>query len=336
MRRSSLIIKYRDKDATEVISEDLESFTWTDVASGEADTFSVTLNDRTLKWLKGFFPSQKDYIKTWIKVTDWRREKDNRKKFCGRFQVDAFTASGFGSTFQIDAISIPIRKSFNVTQRNKTFKKTTVKRIMRDIAKRAKCKLVYQAKNYHIDEISQSGETDMSFGFSLCEQYNLGMKVYNKKIIVYDKTRYERRKISYTIDRSQLGDSGAYSFSRQITNLYDGVKLQYTNKDDKTVTYKYVVPGKKGKRLLFVSGSADSHADAERKAKSELLKNLRGANTLTLNLMGDPKYLAATTFQLTGMGRLNGKYFIDRVTHSKQGKYTTSITAHPVVTNVKS
>lgn len=334
-RTSSIILKYRDKDATEVISDDLEEFTWTDVASGEADTFSIVLNDMNLKWLKGFFPHGSDYIKTWIKVSDWQYQKDTRKKYCGKFQVDSFTASGFAQTFQIDAISIPIRTSFNVTQRNRTFKKTSVKSIMKKIASNAKCNLVYQAKNYNIDNISQSGQTDMAFGFSLCEQYGLCMKVYNGKIIVYDQTRYEKRKAIYTIDRSQLAESGSYSFNRQITNLYHGVKMQYTNKSGKTVTYKYKVPGKSDSRYLFISGSADSHADAEVKAKAQLLKNLRSAQSITLKLMGDPKYLAATTFQLTGFGKINGKYFIDQVTHQKSGKYTTTIVAHPVVTNVK-
>ena len=116
--------------------------------------------------------------------------------------------------------------------------------------------------------------------------------------------------------------------------MYDGVKIQYTNKNKKTITYKYMVPGKKGNRILYISGNAESHTDAERKAKAQLLENLRNANKLTLTLMGDPKYLAATTFKLTGFGKLNGKYFIDRVTHSKQGKYMTTIEAHPVITNI--
>ncbi len=334
MRSSSIILKYKDKDATEVITDEMESFTWTDVASGEADTFSVSLTDRNLKWLKGFFPSGKDYIKVWIKVSDWKKEKDNRKKYCGFFFVDGFTASGFANRFQIDAISIPIRQGFNVTGRNKTYKKTSVKTLMHEIAGRAGCGLVFDAKNHHIDEVSQSGETDMSFAFSLCSQYGLCMKVYNKKLIVYDQTKYEKRKVSYTIDRTDLGESDSYSFSRQITNMYDGVKIQYTNKNKKTITYKYMVPGKKGNRILYISGNAESHTDAERKAKAQLLENLRNANKLTLTLMGDPKYLAATTFKLTGFGKLNGKYFIDRVTHSKQGKYTTTIEAHPVITNI--
>lgn len=334
MRSSSIILKYKDKDATEIITDDMESFSWTDVASGEADTFSLQLNDQKLKWLKGYLPASSDYIKTWIKVTDWRWPKDRRKKFCGRFQVDGFTASGFPNIFSIEGISIPIHTNFNITQKNKTYKKTSVERILKDIAKRAKCRLVYDAKNYIVNEISQSAQTDMSFAFSLCDDYGLAMKIYNKKLVVYDQTRYEKRKASFTIDRSDLGESDAYSFTRRLANMYDGVKLQYSTKDDKKVVYRYTVPGKKGNRYLFISGSADSKADAERKAKAQLAKNLREANSITLGLMGDPKYLAGLTFKLTGFGKINGKYFIDKAVHSKQGKYTTQITAHPVVTQI--
>ena len=334
MRSSSIVLKYKQTKATNIVNKDLESFSWTDVANGEADRVSLRLNNRIKKWLKGYFPKEKDYFKIWLKVNHWRWNSDNRKKFCGKFQVDDFSASGFANTFNLEGISIPIHTGFNVTQRSKTYKKTSVKSILKDIAKRADVKLVYDAENHKIDEISQSGKTDMEFAFSVCEDYGLSMKVYNSKLVVYDQTKYEKRAISFTIDINDIGGSDAYSYKRNITSIYDGVKLQYQNKDGDDITYKYVLPGKKGKRILVISTSADNHADAERKAKAQLASNLRSAETLTLKLMGDPKYLACQTFELTGFGKINGKYFIDKVTHSIEGGYKTTIVAHPVVTQI--
>lgn len=335
MRKSKILVKYNRTNITDTVTDLLESFDWTDVAGGEADTISMVLNDRDLMWVKkGFIPADSDYVKVWIQVSGWTHDSDNRKSFCGKFHVDSFTHSGFPNIFTLDGICLPINKSFNVTQRNKTFKKTSVKRILQDIAKRAGMKLVYDASDHKVDEMSQSGQTDMAFAFSLCDDYGLSMKVYNNKLIVYSQTRYEKRKAKYTIKRSDLGGSGAYSIHRSITTMYDGVKMQYSNKDKKTVTYQYTVPGKKGRRLLIVSGSADSHADAEKKAKAQLLKNLRAVQTITLTLMGDPKYKACQNFTLEGFGRLNGKYFIDKVVHSKSGAYTSTITAHKVVTQI--
>lgn len=335
MRKSRVLLRYNRTDVTDTITDLLESFDWTDVASGEADTISLVLNDRNMMWVKkGFIPIAKDYIKVWIRVNNWMYDGDIRKTYCGKFQVDSFTATGFPNIFTIEGICLPINKSFNVTQRNKTFKKTSVKRLLQDIAKRAGMNLVYDAPDHKINEISQSGQTDMAFAFSVCNEYGVSMKVYNGKLVAYDQTRYEKRKDRYTIKRSDLGEGNAYNIQRNITTMYDGVKMQYSNKDKKTVTYKYVMPKKKGKRLLVISGSADSHADAEKKAKAQLLKALREVQSITLTVMGDPKYKACDNFSLEGFGRLNGKYFIDKVVHSKSGGYLCTITAHKVVTQI--
>lgn len=336
MRKSDVLIKYNEVDATKAIGRMMESFTWTDYASGSADTVSLSLNNMNNLWVKkGYIPLHTDRLKAWFRVTDWNRDGDNRSVFCGQFQVDKYTDGGPPDVFALEGICIPINRSFNVTARNKTYKKTSIKRRMADIAKRAGMKLVYDAADHNIKEIAQGGKTDMEFAFSICEDYGLAMKIYNRKLVIYDMSKYEKRKAGYTIDLSGLGESGAYSIEKNVSSMYDGVKMQYTGKGKKTVTYKYVRPGKKGNRLLFISSSADSHGDAERKAKAQLLKNLREVQVITLsNLRGDPKYKAAECFELTGAGQLNGKYFVDQVTHSKDGRYTCSITAHLVATQI--
>lgn len=51
-------------------------------------------------------------------------------------------------------------------------------------------------------------------------------------------------------------------------------------------------------------------------------------------MVGSAKYVAADCFNLVGFGKLDGKYFIDSVTHTRSGgKYTISIEAHLTVTD---
>ena len=333
-RSSTILLKYNNQDATEVITNDLEGFSWVDSANGQADTISLTLNNQSMRWLKGFFPADTDYIKMWIKVTHWRWMKDIRKKYCGKFQVDDFSAGGVPNTVDIKGISVPIHTGFHKTMRTKTYKNTSVKNILQDIAKRAGVKLVFDSENIKIKEISQTATSDMSFAFSLCSDYGLSMKVYNGKIVVYDQTKYEKKDPAYTIDFSELGESGAYSYHRTLANMYDGVKLQYSGSDGKNVTYKYVIPKKKGNNMLMISGSAESHADAERKAKAGLMAKLREVDVITLKLMGDPKYTSCNNLKLTGFGKLNGIYFIDEASHEKSSKYITTLKCHKVVTQI--
>lgn len=333
-RKSSYVLKYNDKDATEVISGMTDSLTLTDVASGEADRVSLSLQNRDMKWVKGYFPSPSDFVRVWIKVQDWLETGDYYKGSFGKYQVDKFTASGLPHKFSLEGISIPIQTKFNVTARNKTYKSTSVKNIMKDIADRADIHLVYDAEPIKVREVSQSGQTDMEFGFSLCSDYGLAVKVYNGMLVVYDQTKYEKRASAFDIDMSQMGDSDSYSYERNIAGLYDSVKLQYSDKNSKTVNYEYKIPGKKGNRTLYLSESADSHADAERKAKAKLLASLRESERLTLNLMGHPQYQSCVTFDLIGFGRISGKYFVDRVIHRMDASYRTTLECHPVVTNI--
>jgi hypothetical protein len=153
-------------------------------------------------------------------------------------------------------------------------------------------------------------------------------------MVVYDQTMYEKKEPLYTISHEQLGGSGAYTVKRQTTTVYDSVKVQYTDENGSTLTYEYTIPGKAGARQQFITAKAESLKDAERKAKAALRENVRNSQTITLRLMGSAKYLATDCFTLSGFGRLDGKYFADSVTHSKQGgTYTVSITAHLTCTD---
>lgn len=333
-RRSQVILKYNNKK-TMVFTDEMASFIATDNASGEADTITIDVQNRNMKWLKNkWFPKSTDFIKAGIKVENWNSQKDNRTVFLGRYCIDGFSASGYPGTASISGISIPVHTSFNVTERSKTYKKTSVEAILGEIAKRAGIKLVFLAKNQKLDEISQDGRTDMDFAFSICSDYDMCMKVYNNKLVVYSQTDYEKNKPAFTLTPSAFSEDSTYNFNRSVSCVYDGVKFQYQNKDGKNIVYKYVIPGKKGNRLLNITGSSDSHDDAARKAKAQLAKNLRSVVTASFNLMGDPVYQACKVIKISGFGGFDGNYFIDQVTHSHNGKYICSLQCHKCVTNI--
>ncbi|MFR2594289.1 MAG: phage late control D family protein [Butyribacter sp.] len=176
----------------------------------------------------------------------------------------------------------------------------------------------------------------MEFAFSICSDYGCCMKLYNGKMIIYDQTAYERKASRFTLNKSDLGDDSTYNFTRSVSKVYDSVKFQYQNKKGKNITYNYNIPGRTGRRTLFISSSADSHADAEKKAKAQLASTLREAITASFTVMGDPKYRACRVFRVTGFGKFNGRYFIDKVTHnfSDEG-YTSTIECHKCVTNIR-
>lgn len=332
-RKVSLLLSYNGLNATGCFSEKAEAFAYTDIASGEADTIALTVNNRNGQWLDGYMPEDGDYVDASIAVENWCDQGDNRTLHCGKFDIDDFSASGYPETARIGGITIPVRTNFNVTLKHRQFSHTSTKTILSDICSEAGMALSYESEDYPIEEVEQSGRTDMEFAFSVCRDHNLAMKLYNSRMVVYDQTDYERKDASYTIYKS---DMQTYSFSQKKSVLYDSVQIQYADPDrDDTLTYSYTVPGSSGMRTLYINQQADTYRDAEIIAKSRLLENIRGAVSLTVKVKGDTRHIAARNILVSGMGKADGKYFIDRVTHSKNAKgvYVCSIKMHPCVTH---
>lgn len=329
-RRAEIVVSYNGKNITKKISDYIQSFDYTDNASGSADTVTLKLSDREKKWIGAWIPVQGDYVSITIRVSDWTKQGDNRKLNCGKFFLDDLSFSGPSpSTASIGGITTPIAVDFNCTEKSKTWKKTTTKGILSEIAKKAGIKLYYSGEVYSISELEQSGETDMSFAFELCKKYNLAMKLYNEKLVVFDQTDYEKKKAKCKVDRA---DMQSFSGVKSMTKLYDGVQISYSDgKKDKTYKYKYMIS--KGSRILKVTEKAESLQDAEIKAKSKLLEFNRKCQTITFKVQGDTKYIASSVVEITGMGKMNGNYYLDTVKHSKAPKsgYTCDITAHKVV-----
>ncbi len=332
--KSSFAIEYNGVEATGIIANDSDSFTWKDNATGEADTLTISLSNIGRKWMDGFYPSENDVLKAWIQVEEWAADYGNGRIYCGQFQVDSLKYTGWPEKLQLSAISVPVNSDFNVKQKSRTWEATTVKTVLGDIAGNAGIELVYDADDCNIDSISQSGKTDLSFAYSLCSEYGLSLKLYNNKMVAYNQTDYEKKGPSYSISHSSLGGSGAYAITSNITSVYDSAKIQYTDGNGDTLSYEYTIPGKAGNRQMFISAKAESYGDAEIKAKAALRDNLRKSKSITLKVMGSAKYIATQCFDLIDFGKLSGKYFIDSVTHAKSaGNYTCTIVAHPTVTD---
>ena len=332
-RKSLLKLIYNGVDAAAEFSSKTESFTYTDVASGEADTLSLTVNNQDGRWLNGFMPEDGDYVEAKIAVENWNKQGDNRNLFCGMFDLDSFKAVGFPETCSIKGITIPICTGFHTTVKTHTFSNTTTKTILSNICRDAGITLVYESEDYTVQELEQDGKTDMEFAFSLCKTHNLAMKLYNKKMVVYNQTDYENKKASYTIDRSEMQN---YSYTKEKSKAYDSVQIQYTDPNrDETLSYRYTLPGSNGSRTLFLNEQVASYQEAEIRAKARLLENLRKAVNISFGVRGDTKYIAAQTIRIKGLGKASGIYFIDRVTHSKSagGAYTCTIKAHLCITN---
>lgn len=327
VREANYQISYNGKNVSDKITKYIESLTYTDVASGETDTISITLAEDTHKWINGWFPVEGDYISVTLAQNNWSKEKDNKKLSCGKFLIDDYSFKGPPDVFDLNAISCPINTGFASTTKSKTWKKTSLKSIASTVAKNAGITLIYDAVDYKIEKQEQSDQSDMQFLFSLCENYALAMKIYNSKLVIFSEVKYEKKKTVGTLNKS---DCTSYMLNGTLVGIYHGVSIKYTDsKTNKTLFYSY--SESEGNRILKLNEKADSYADAELKAKARLRKANKEARTITFDLKGNVRYLAGTCYDITGFGKFNGKYYIDKVIHTFSDGYTVNLKMHKVL-----
>lgn len=322
-RKAFVILKKQGNNKDLDMSDYLESFTFTDVAAGSSDSISLGLENINKKFLDSELPKKGNVFIPKIKLCNWENDGNDREILCGKFTLDDFSVSGRPLSATLNAVSLPANSAFTTKQRTKTWKSITVQQIAKVIAGRYKLKLVYDASDISISSLEQNSTADSSFLNGICEDYALAMKIFADKLVIYSKARYESKKAVKVINES---DMLSWLYNTTLTGTYTGCKYSYTNpSDNNTVT----VNVGKGSRWLTANGEASSEADAQKKAYAAVNNSNEGMTELSFTILTDPKIIATANIKITGLGKLNGKYFIDQVSISVGGNGGT-------VMNVKS
>lgn len=308
------------------ISDQLSAFSYTDVASGKSDSVSITLMNLDKEWLGDKMPEKGASIKATIKAKDWGQGDESFS--CGTFLIDDISFSGRPLECVLGGVSVPADIDFKTKKKTVTWQSTTIKDIAQKIAKEADVKLYYSGGSVKISEVEQSKETDSAFLYKLCEKYGFSMKVFNKKIVIFDTAAAEKEKSVQDISES---DMLSWSYNTTIDGTYTGIEFSYTNpdaknKDDKTVK---VTIGKKG-RMYYANEQASSKYDAELQAKALLAQANRDIETMTIKIRALNTLVAGQCVKIKGLGKANGKYYIDQIKHSVGSGYTMQLTLHKV------
>ena len=151
-------------------------------------------------------------------------------------------------------------------------------------------------------------------------------KIIADKLVIYSKAKYESKKAVRVIKES---DMLSWSYNSTLTGTYTGCKYSYTNpSDNKTVT----VNVGKGSRWLTANGEASSEADAQKRAYAAVNNSNEGMTELSFTILADYKIIATANIKVTGLGKLNGKYFIEQVSFSVGGNggSVMSVKAHKI------
>nr|DAH03561.1 MAG TPA: tail protein [Caudoviricetes sp.] len=328
-RKAVLSLSFNGKNMKQSLTDYITSFEYTDPATGESDSISITFQNINKYWLNKWYPRKGSRIRASVSLKDWEKVKTSKKIQFGTFTLDTFSFSGRPMTGKFSALSTPAAEAFKTTIRTKTWKSITIQAIAGEIAQRYNLGLVYDADNIKIGSIEQSDRGDSDFLYDICKNYGLGMKVFSNKIIIFDEERYEEKKSVLTLKET---DFLSWDFQDTLIGTYTGGKIKYTDpNNDKD----YTITVGDGSRILRVSEKADSLEDARRKVTAKVNEQNKMATTLNVTMVANPKVIATANVTITGMGKINGKYAINKVKHSVGKGYTMSVELRKIRKRIK-
>ena len=326
-RRASIDVDYEHVNITDEIEGSVKIFTYTDVASGESDSLSLSLQDRERKWMGSWAPQKGDHISASATFQDWDGEGDEWKIYCGSFEVDDISMNGPPPACTIGAVSIPRSTAFNEEERTKNWEEITVKEIAEEIASRAGISLFYEAEEIPVTSIEQDKQTDCKFLYSVCEKYGLAMKVFAEKIVIFDEAAYEA---AQPVTELKYEDFAAgYQYKSKLEGTYTGAKIAYS---DPGTGEDHIVTVGDGDRIKEINEVADSAADAQKKAVAALNNANKNDTTFSGTVKARRELIASSCIRLSGFGVPDGNYYLDKVVTkiSGSGASQQSIEAHKV------
>ncbi|MDD3251760.1 MAG: hypothetical protein PHV18_04275 [Lachnospiraceae bacterium] len=316
------------------LSRKLESLSYTDNASGTSDETTLTFEERSAAWIRDVLRPEKGAdLDVTLYFNNWKRSGDRLKYHCGNFTLDDLTYSAPPRCCVLKGVSIPANDGFKTTEASKTWTDVTLRQIAEEIKNK------YGMTNLHywgptpepIFTIEQDKKPDSTFLAEVCDQQGMFLKIYKKALVIFDKTIYEARGITKTFYESDMEEG--YTWNDTLSGTYTGAKLVYTStsgsgKKKKAETISVEVGD--GPRWLELDNKVESEADAIRICKAKANEANEKATILSFSALADPNIVATCNIELKGMGAMDGKYFVTKVTHRLSGKHSMKVSAYKI------
>lgn len=211
----------------------------------------------------------------------------------------------------MNAVSVPVVSEFKETEHTKAWETIILYAIAKKIAEKYRLIFIYDTKKeINIQKIEQNGQTDSNFLKNLCQKYGFGVKIYSKKLILWNYKEYMKRSPVCIIYPDMVSK---WSYKSSIQGTYTAAKVSYTNTNGETIE---IVVGKEG-RTLTINEKADSVADAELIGENAIFNANR--KKTTMNIIMPPNLSITATCCITI------KNFVEEVTHSLTKSYTQNI-----------
>ena len=331
-RRARIKCLYDSQDISQDIAPFLKGFSITEVLGGEADEAEISLHDREELWMGDWMPELGATMDITLQISDWEGEGDTRELPFGKFDVDEITISGWPHEAKIKLISVPVTGGLNSVKRTRAWEKVKLSAIAKDVADGAGMELYYDTEEDPLQErAEQSEQTDLSFLQKLCKDAGLSLKVTDKKIVIFDVSKYEQADPVLEIVN---GTSAVKSFEcrQTVHEIYKACHVKYKHsKKDEFIEFTFTDPKREKGETLEINEKVESVAEAEKLAKKKLHEKNLEESSVSLTMVGNFALLASNTVTLKGFHTFDGKYLIKKSSHEVGSGYTTKVELRRVI-----
>lgn len=320
-----LIVKYQGKDISGDLAPYLLQCDYVDFLEGESDSLDLSIEDVDQRWLNDWYPNQGDVLDLMIGYAN------EPLLPCGEFEIDEIEAEGSrggGDVVRIKALAAGVKNATR-TRNGKAYDNTTLAGIAAVIAKKHKLTLQGKIEHIQITRITQVYETDISFLHRISQEYGYSFSIRGKKLCFFKRSELKDAAPTLVIDRT---DVIHYRFRDKVKGVVNSATVNYhdpkkkahrkhTSKDSTAKTNR--TSGDE----LKLNVRAENAQQAKLKADAALDRHNEDQTAAELVLYGSVKLVSGVNVELTGFGKMNGKYTIFKAPHSfsRSGGYPTTI-----------
>ena len=330
-------------DGKEVgLTERAESIEYTDNDQGKSDEITITFAGSAANWMAMSTAIEKEHnLEVALTFAHWDSPETFSNYHAGNFTVDDITFSGPPSVCVVKGISIPASSDFASTKRSKVWNNVTLKQIAQEkMAEYGMTNLFYYGAEPVIEVVEQADQTDSEFLYDLykkiyeargckaaftiddMESYSWNstfVGTYTGATVQYtntDATKNTAKKTKAETAAAKTTKANNTAIEARDPNSYNVGKVD-TAAEKKMIS---VLVGT-GPRIMQINEHCENEAEAMRKAAAKVNEENEKAVTIEFTTIGncDAELYATDNFMISGMGRMNGKYFCTSVTHSVNG-----------------
>lgn len=317
-----VVVQYENKDITASITPTLIEVNYTDFMEGESDSVELVLEDAGRRWQNAWYPQHGDQVSVQIGY------EDAPLLPCGEFEIDEVGLDGPPDVVRIKALAAGVKRSVR-TRNGRAYEDTTLADIAATIARRNKMQLTGKIEQIKIARVTQVYETDLTFLKRVSEEYGYSFSVRASRLCFFKRADLKEAKPTLLIDRTQVS---SYRFRDKVHGVVASATVSYHDPHAKRTRTRKVkdAEAKTNQRSadeLKLNVRAENDQQARLKADAALDRANEDQTGASLTLFGNVKLMAGVNVQLTGFGRMDGKYTVTQSRHrlSRSSGYTTEI-----------